>query len=80
MRFNQVNQNKGDVNNAIAANGNVAQSVGNKGDANTAATASGLTAQTAGAENRVVVEQPTESFWAEAWEKSKGLCKKLFGG
>ena len=30
MQFNQVNNNQGDVNNAIAQNGNVVQSVGDK--------------------------------------------------
>jgi hypothetical protein len=29
MQFNQVNNNKGDVNNAISEKGNVVQSVGN---------------------------------------------------
>jgi hypothetical protein len=79
MRFNQVNQNKGDVNNAIAQNGNVVQSVGNTGEANNAATARGTVAQTAGDENRVKVEQPKDSFWAKAWKKVKGFWKAIFG-
>lgn len=79
MQFNQVNQNQGDVNNAVTANGNVAQSVGNKGDVNNAATDSGTVAQTAGDENRVKVEQPKESFWGQAWKKVVGLWKRIFG-
>ncbi len=79
MQFNQVNQNKGDVNNAIAENGNVAQSVGNKGEVNNAATTSGTVAQTAGEENKVKVEQEKESFWAQAWKKVKGLWKGIVG-
>lgn len=80
MQFNQVNQNEGDVNNAIAANGNVAQSVGNRGDVNNASTSSGTIAQTAGDGNQVKVEQPKESFWAQVWKKVAGLWKKVFGG
>ena len=79
MQFNQVNQNKGDVNNAIAENGHVAQSVGNKGEVNNAATTSGTVAQTAGDENRVRIEQPKESFWAQVWKKIKGLWMGIVG-
>lgn len=79
MQFNQVNQNQGDVNNAIATNGNVAQSVGNTGQVNNAATASGTVSQTAGDENRVKGEQPKENFWAQAWKKVVGVWKKIFG-
>ncbi|MBX3448693.1 MAG: hypothetical protein KF777_03990 [Planctomycetaceae bacterium] len=80
MQFNQVNQNKGDVNNAIAQNGNVVQSVGNTGEVNNAATTSGAVAQTVGNGNRVKVDQPKESFWAQAWKKVVRIWKKVFGG
>lgn len=71
--------NQGDVNNAVAANGNVAQSVGNKGDVNNAVAASGTIAQTAGDENKVKVEQPKESFLAQGWKKVVTLWMKIFG-
>jgi hypothetical protein len=79
MQFNQVNQNNGDVNNAISENGNVAQSVGNKGEVSNAATTSGAVIQAAGDENKVKVEQEKESFWAQAWKKIKGCFKWITG-
>lgn len=78
MQFNQVNQNQGDVNNAIATNGNVAQSVGNKGEVNNAAT-TGTTTQAAGEKNTLKVEQPKEGFWGQAWKKIVGLWKYVIG-
>ncbi len=79
MQFNQVNQNKGDVNNVIAEKGNVVQSVANKGEVNTAASTSGPVVQSLGEENRVNVEQPKENFWAQAMKKLKGFWKLVAG-
>ena len=82
MEFNQTNNNKGDVNNAISEKGNVVQTTGSArtGDVTTAASAQGNVVQTSGESNRVQVDHTKESFWSElgkklgsAWKWFKGL-------
>jgi hypothetical protein len=79
MQFNQVNQNNGDVNNAVSGNGPVVQTVGNSGPMNNAVTGGGQAVQTAGDHGQTKVEQPKESFWKQAWAKLSGLWKMITG-
>ena len=79
MRFNQVNQNGGDVNNVFSEGGPVVQTVGNAGTANTAASSQGPAVQPVGQTGNTTVEQPKDSFWAQAWSKLKGVWKLLVG-
>jgi hypothetical protein len=85
MQFNQTNNNKGDVNNAISEKGNVVQTTGSAstGDVTAAAAEKGNVAQTSGASNRVQVGHPKESFWSELWKKLGSTwkwIKALFTG
>ena len=76
MQFNQTNNNKGDVNNAISEKGNVVQTIGSAriGDV-TAASEKGNVVQTSGSSNRVQVDHPKEGFWSEVLKKLKSAWK-----
>jgi YbbR domain-containing protein len=85
MQFNQTNNHKGDVNNAISEKGNVVQTTGSAstGDVTAAASEKGNVVQTSGANYRVQVDHPKESFWSEAWKKLGAVwkwIKALFTG
>jgi hypothetical protein len=82
MQFNQVNNNKGDVNNAISEKGNVVQTTGSAkiGNVTAASSESGNIVQTGGTGNKVQVDKPKEGFWSEAWKKLSKWIKGLFGG
>jgi hypothetical protein len=93
MQFNQVNQNRGDVNNTVVQNGNATQNV----KSSVAQTEKGTVLQTIGNDNvtagenavsthgdgnKVNVAQPKESFWDTAWKKIKGVVlwvRRWFG-
>jgi hypothetical protein len=70
MQFNQTNNNKGDVNNAISEKGNVVQTTGSAstGDVMAAASGKGTLTQTDGEANRVQIGQPKETFWSSLWK------------
>jgi YbbR domain-containing protein len=86
MEFNQTNNNKGDVNNAISEKGNVVQTTGSTrtGDVNAAASSEkGNVVQTSGADNRVQVDHPKVGFWSQALKRLGSLwnwIKALFTG
>jgi hypothetical protein len=81
MQFNQVNNNLGDVNNAISEKGNVVQTTGGgtTGDVTAAASEKGNVVQTSGSGNRVHVDRPKEGFWGMLWKKIKAGWKRLVG-
>jgi hypothetical protein len=81
MRFNQVNKNLGDVNNAISEKGNVVQTTGTAsiGDVTTATSGKGNVAQAVGSDNRVQVDHPKESFLGMLWKKIKACWSWISG-
>lgn len=74
MQFNQVNNNKGDVNNAIATNGDAVQSVGENN-----VTAKGTAVHADGDNTKVKVEQPKDGIWAAVCKKIVGFFRWVFG-
>ena len=81
MQFNQTNNNKGAVNNAISEKGNVVQATGSAhtGDVTAAASENGSIAQTSGAQNRVQMDDCKRSFWSELRRRLSSAWKWISG-
>lgn len=81
MQFNQVNKNRGDVNNAISENGSVVQltGAGHTGDVTSASSQKGNVVQTGGTGNRVQVGQGGDAFWGTLWKKIMACWKWITG-